>query len=265
VTTRRAVVGARAIHVRAAGEAHAGREPTIVLLHGWVIAGEYLERAASRLGASRHVLVPDLPGMGQSDRPWRPATVGDLAEGVLAWLDAEGIERVVLAGHSFGAQVAVKIAMRQPDRIARLVLVSPTVDAARRTVRSQSARLALEALLDRSPRLVAWWLRDLGRHGLERAARTLRQAIGDRPEDSLPFIHVPTLVVRGALDPLVSRRWAREVATLLPDAEYAEVPGATHALPYAAADRFAELLLRFAAVNPPADLLGARPSPPPRP
>lgn len=81
----------------------------------------------------------DLMGMGRSSKAPLPAvTAGDepseadldavedyFVEPLLAWADALGLDRFVLAGHSFGGYVASLVALRAPERLHRLLLVSP--------------------------------------------------------------------------------------------------------------------------------------------
>ncbi|HET6567318.1 MAG TPA: alpha/beta hydrolase [Rhodothermales bacterium] len=55
----------------------------------------------------------------------------------------------------------------------------------------------------------------------------------------------PTLVIRGARDPIVPTPWAKAVADLVPHAAYAEVSGAAHAAHYSAPDAVAELVRTF--------------------
>ena len=106
--------------------------PPIIALHGvtsthmdWVTFGE---TANDRL----RVIAPDLRGRGRSsdiDGPWgMPAHARD----VVALMDAMGIERGVLVGHSMGGFVAVQTAVLFPDRVSAIVLVDgglPAVEA----------------------------------------------------------------------------------------------------------------------------------------
>jgi pimeloyl-ACP methyl ester carboxylesterase len=101
----------------------AGAPPTL-MLHGWLDnAGSLLPLARALPGYDHHL--PDLPGHGLSGhRP--PGTwyhfidyVGDL----LAWLDASGLARVDLIGHSMGGAIATLLAAAFPERVQRLVLI----------------------------------------------------------------------------------------------------------------------------------------------
>ncbi|MCA1991296.1 MAG: alpha/beta hydrolase, partial [Coleofasciculus sp. S288] len=56
----------------------------------------------------------------------------------------------------------------------------------------------------------------------------------DPIEQKLPHVPVPTLVVRGKLDPMVPQEWAEEVVSLLPKGQLAVIPGKGHTLNYSA-------------------------------
>ena len=104
-----------------------GDGPTLVLLHGgfiqdrrsWWTAG-YVERMRERF----HLLVVDLRGHGDSDRPLSPdAYTADAVTGdVAAVLDSAGVARADVWGFSYGASVALQLARVAADRVRRLIL-----------------------------------------------------------------------------------------------------------------------------------------------
>jgi len=99
----------------------AGRPP-LVILHGFLGASRNWQTAGAALAARFHVRVLDLRNHGRSPHAPAmdyPALVGD----VLAWLDAQALPRVTLLGHSLGGKVAMALACRHPERIARLIVV----------------------------------------------------------------------------------------------------------------------------------------------
>ena len=94
----------------------------LVLLHGLLDSAEGWEELARDSG---HPCVAfDLPGFGDSDLPARPR-ISAYAQDVAAGIEALGIERCVLVGHSLGGAIAVAVAESIPDRIAALVLLAP--------------------------------------------------------------------------------------------------------------------------------------------
>ncbi|MDN6858844.1 alpha/beta fold hydrolase [Pseudomonas sp. CAN2814] len=75
--------------------------------------------------AGHRVLVPDLPGYGGSDKPENDYTLDFFVEAMFGLLDALDIPRCTLVGNSLGGAIAIKMALDQPQRIARLVLMAP--------------------------------------------------------------------------------------------------------------------------------------------
>jgi pimeloyl-ACP methyl ester carboxylesterase len=128
--------------------------------------------------------------------------------------------------------------------VERLVLASPTVDDAGRSVPRELLRLLRD--VPREPfSLVPIVLTDYLRAGLGRALRTLRDALADRIEEKLPGLAMPALVVRGERDPVVSERWTEKVCRLLPQGRLAVLPRAAHALQFSFPHELAALLTPF--------------------
>ncbi|MGI8497854.1 MAG: alpha/beta fold hydrolase [Gemmatimonadaceae bacterium] len=235
------IVDGTRIHARVSQRQHDRGLPVVVLVHGLSVSSRYLVRLGDRLAGDHEVLVPDLPGFGLSDKPSSALDMPALAAVLERWLDARGAGRVVLAGHSLGCQIAIRMAARSPERVGALALLAPTVDPAARSITGQAARLLRDAVREPIP-LVAIQLRDYLRTGLRRSLQTLRFAVADEPERQLAQLRMPALVVSGGRDPIVSPTWAATVARLLPDGRLATIEGAAHAMPYSAPERCAALI-----------------------
>jgi len=216
----------------------------LVLLHGLAVSHRYLMPVAARLAAHHPVHVVDLPGFGLSGEPGRVLDVTEHADHVAAWLEVSGLAPVVVLGNSFGCQVAVDLAVRHPHLVDGLVLVGPTVDPAARTVSRQVLRWLRDTTRE-DPMQLPILLRDVRDAGLRRVAGTLAHAVRDPIESKLPLVKVPTLVTRGAREPIVPMTWAQEAARLLPHGELAVVRGSPHNANYSAANDLADLVLAF--------------------
>ncbi len=93
----------------------------VILLHALGKTGSDWGRVAEELGRRWRIHIPDLRGHGRSD--WPGAYSFELMrDDVAAMIDALGLERVRLIGHSMGGVVAYLYAMRYPERVERLVL-----------------------------------------------------------------------------------------------------------------------------------------------
>jgi pimeloyl-ACP methyl ester carboxylesterase len=122
------------IHHRELGSPDA---PVLVLVHGLGGSGRVLERVAPLLAARFRVIVPDLPGFGETGGAH--TTIEGMARAVLEVLDGD---EFVAAGHSMGGLVATALAELAPDRVTRLVLVNaPPTYESRTAARGRGERI----------------------------------------------------------------------------------------------------------------------------
>ena len=109
------------------GKAFAAGLPCIVFIHGALNDHSVWTLLARWFAHHGHaVLALDLPGHGRSDGPPLP-DVEALADWVLALLDAAGVRKAALVGHSMGSLIALEAAGRAPERVERLVMLGTAV------------------------------------------------------------------------------------------------------------------------------------------
>ncbi|MGW0557965.1 alpha/beta fold hydrolase [Streptomyces sp. NPDC002926] len=109
----------------------AGEGPPRVFVHGLgaVSSAYHAHIAAHPALAGRRSLFVDLPGHGLSDRPADFGyTLEDHAAALAAALEAAGVRGAELVGHSMGGAVAIVLAYRRPDLVARLVVTEGNLD-----------------------------------------------------------------------------------------------------------------------------------------
>jgi pimeloyl-ACP methyl ester carboxylesterase len=150
----------------------------------------------------------------------------------------------VLLGNSLGCQIIVNFALRYPERITRAVLVGPTMDPKARTIRQAALRLLLDAPCEPFSYLPVL-IREYLAAGIRRTIRTLQYAFADTIEEHLPKVHIPTLIVRGARDPIVPQDWAEEVHRLLPDSQFVVLPRAGHAVNFNSPEKLTAIIRPF--------------------
>lgn len=100
-----------------------GTGKPVVLLHGFPETSYEWRHQLDPLGEQYALFAPDLRGFGLTDKPGLRVSRRLLAEDVIRFLDALGLERVALVGHDWGGIVAFKVAVDWPDRIERLALL----------------------------------------------------------------------------------------------------------------------------------------------
>lgn len=197
-------------------------------------------------------------------------TTGELADDVATAMDDLTPDGAVVSGHSLGAFVALHLAARHPERVRGLLLSGVLLrpDDVFRSTLELWADLVVHGLFDdfgRETIAASYTGRELRRRRLlHRFARTpdlsehverydaMTLAAIDHEAPNVARITVPVAVVAGGEDPLTRPQGSRELADLLPDATFVEVPGAAHGLPEQAPDAYAEaargLLQRVGAV-----------------
>jgi pimeloyl-ACP methyl ester carboxylesterase len=118
ITTR--IVRANGIDINFAT---AGQGPAIVLLHGWPHTWLLWQPVMQRLMDDYQVIAPDLRGIGGTTRAADGYDVVSLATDTLEMLDVLGLDQVTMVGIDLGVQIAAMIALQQPPRVERLMLM----------------------------------------------------------------------------------------------------------------------------------------------
>ncbi|VXC66214.1 hypothetical protein ARTHRO9V_90160 [Arthrobacter sp. 9V] len=94
----------------------------LLLLHAWGESWRSFDRVIALLPTSV-IVAPDLRGHGEADKPESGYALSEVAEDVVALLDALGIKRAHVVGSSSGGYVAQQLAVTHPDLVASLTLV----------------------------------------------------------------------------------------------------------------------------------------------
>lgn len=237
-----------------------GQGPTLILIHGFGGSMWQWEYQSTALARDFRVVTLDLLGSGFSDKPdleYRPEEVLRYVRG---FMDALGIDRATLIGNSMGAGVALGMALTQPDRVDRLVLISGLPGNVKDKLASPLIRRAVDSSIPTwLVRLANWFA---GSSATERILKEivydhglLTPAVLDRSNrnrrapnfigpvlalgQTLPLweadyaprlgnVRVPTLILWGEEDKVFPVAVGRELAALLPQAKFTAIPKAGH-------------------------------------
>jgi pimeloyl-ACP methyl ester carboxylesterase len=245
--------------------------PGLVLLHG---TGGHWETFAPNLKALSqhfHCVAIDMVGNGFSDKPDYDYEIAVYVDHVRGVMDALGLQRASLIGMSLGAWVSARFALDHPDRIDRLVLLSPAgliaTESNMARIRAERTKAvqdptweSIKAMFDhliadernRIPDVVAL------RQAIYRQPETLQvidhvlilqdPAARDRnllTEAQWSAIKAPTLVVASGKDHGEYQSTARRVAALIPDAEVFDMPEVRHWPHFEDPEAFNEAAVRF--------------------
>ncbi|MDA3642502.1 alpha/beta hydrolase [Saccharopolyspora indica] len=221
--------------------------PPVIALMGMGVS-DYLMPAMRALATWTQAHLVDLPGLGGSGPARRRSDVPGYAAAVADWMDRAQLPPAVLIGNSSSTQVAAHAAAMRPELVRLLVLASPTVDPAYRSV----PRVLLHWRLDARhpmPGLQQQHTPDWARAGFGQLRHLLQVHLRDRLEETVLRVRGPVLVLRGDQDGLSTERWARALAAAAAGGRFAAVPG-PHSFVWSAPSAWLEPIREAAASVP---------------
>ena len=238
----------------------AGSGPPLVLVHGFMTSSYSFRYVIEPLARDYEVIVFDLPGAGRSDAPDVPYPPDALADLIGEAMDKLGVTGSSVIGNSMGGYLAMRLALRRPDAMSRLVnLHSPGLATARMWALEAVLHLPLtdplvDLLVRRDP--LRWAFRNV--HYWDESLKSLEEAREyggplSTPEGRRAFIHylgdtmrashmreferaldelerfpIPLLMVYARRDPMVPPVVGERLAKLLPDAEMVWLEEGSH-------------------------------------
>jgi pimeloyl-ACP methyl ester carboxylesterase len=123
--------------------------PPLVLIHGLGDEADTWRHVIAPLAERFHVVAPDLPGFGRSDKPDRAYSLAFLRDTIVELMDALGWQTAGLMGHSLGAAIAQTVALEHPARVRDLTLVSGSLTARAQKLNPVILQMALPFLGER--------------------------------------------------------------------------------------------------------------------
>ena len=208
--------------------------PTFLLVHGIGASHRYFRRMQQSLAVTGHTHSLDLPGFGGTRRPERPIPVEEYGTLLGRLLDQLEVPRAVLVGHSMGAQFVTELARQRPDAVTHLVLIGPVTDPRRATAVKQAMGLTRDSVKEPpAGKLIVF--RDYLKCGPRWFSSELAQMLDYRTDLSLREVRSPTLVIRGANDPVSGHVWCESLSAAAPDGKLVEVVGHRHLVHHTAA------------------------------
>lgn len=245
------------IHVRELGFGRADT-PALVFLHYWGGSSRTWDDVIAALPNVYRSVAPDHRGWGDSDKPADHYALADLADDAQRVIDALGLRRFVLIGHSMGGKVAQLLAARRPQGLAGLVLVAPSPpvplalppEALAAMEGAYVSRESVEATIDGmlcakrlSPANRERVIEDSLRGSLEAKAAWPRHASQEDISRDVASIDVPTMVIAGERDRVDSVATLRdELLPRIPHAQMHVLPETGHLSPLESPDQVAALI-----------------------
>ena len=221
-----------------------GEGRPFLILHGWGSNSDRWLKIAEQISdRGFKVLILDLPGFGKSDALQRPWNLNNYVEWVENFIKRLNLTDFYLLGHSFGGALAVKLAVKHPQEIKKLFLVSAAC------VRKKTGPKGyLKNFFARISKIVKLFY-FLPYYGLFRKAvykfiirksdyvyvegmmkETYLNVVSEDLSFHLPFIKIPTIIVWGSKDDITPIEQAHFIAKQINNSKLAVVQGAGHDL-----------------------------------
>ncbi|MFN8637545.1 MAG: alpha/beta hydrolase [Chloroflexota bacterium] len=245
-----------------------GSGPPVLLLHGpttYEPNAPFLQRLAEHV----EIVAPSHPGFGASGRPDDFDTVYDLVRLYEAVLDSLPHEKVTLIGCSFGGWLAAELAVTSSHRLARLILVDPVgikvggreerdIVHVFNTAPAELARRAWHDPARQQPGVLGLgWQLQLDAMSDQQIVVAARgwdalclyawrpHLYNPRLKQWLHRIRVPTLLLWGESDRIVSPDYGRAYGALIPGSRFETIPEAGHHPELECPEAFVERVIRF--------------------
>jgi len=238
----------------------AGKGPAILILHGWGRGSDsYIQVMEDIAKKGYQVVVPDLPGFGESQAPTSAWGVDEYVAFTRMFSERLNLETIVLLGHSFGGQIALKFALKHPEVLQGLILYAAAVIRRPPSLRAQVIGMFAKG---GNTVLSVWPLSFLQPF----AKKLLYKILGNTDylyekgimkqvrekvlrEDLSPYlskVQIPTFILWGENDIITPLEDARMIHRAIPGASLVVVPGADHRIHHDKPDEVSKNILEFA-------------------
>jgi pimeloyl-ACP methyl ester carboxylesterase len=222
----------------------------VVLIHGFTDSARDWVPLVPYLSPRLRLILVDLRGHGRSSKPECCYTRLDFAYDIKLLLDALGVQRADIVGHSLGSFIAQAFAEYWPERTRRVILISSTGGpraggAPRKPAYDYAAQIRQlkEPLDPDSAFMIEWWSSPtpvdkdfIRRERRDAAAIPLRvwlavldQGVVDEDlQRTLPKLKAPTLLIWGSADPIMEEEVRQTLREALPHAQVKVFQGLGH-------------------------------------
>lgn len=236
----------------------AGQGPQLLLIHGVGLRAESWGSQIDAFAQTHRVVAVDLPGHGHSAALPAKAGLSEFSAALAACLDRPSI----VIGHSFGAMIALDLAVHHPHHVAGVAALNAVFrrsPAARDAVVARANSLDGVQSADPGGPLERWfgsdasperaaceaWLRGVDPAGYKAAYSVFAKQ--DGPQDAqCGGLHCPALYMTGANEPNSTPEMSRRMAELTPKGRAVVIAGAAHMMPMTHAPEVNKTLMQFA-------------------
>ncbi len=211
---------------------------SFIILHGWGSNSGRWELIAEKIAEKGfNVIVPDLPGFGESQQLERPWTVNDYVKWFEDLTKELSVQDFYLMGHSFGGALAAKISVKYPQRVKKLFLVAAAVVRKKTTKKKISEKISKFVKLFYFLPYYSFFRKAVYKFIIRRSdyiytdgimKKTYLNVISDDISFNLPFIRVPTVIIWGEKDKSTPVEDANFIKEKIKNSKLIIIPEADH-------------------------------------
>ena len=237
----------------------AGSGPAILILHGWNGSSDSWSKVSEMLAENGFkVICPDFPGFGKSKTPFQPWCVDDFVKWFYELRNSLKLENFFLLAHSFGGRVAIKFAIKYPEKVKSLILcasagIKPKPELKTRIIfwlakigNAIFTPKPLARFKDGTQNLFYLFLRH---KDYVKADGTMKETMKNViQEDVLPLlsqIQTKTLIIWGDRDKLVPVKYGHIFKENIPNSKLEILPKIGHSPNLEAPEKLAQIILNF--------------------
>jgi len=212
-----------------------GEGKPLLILHGWGSKNDKWQTTAKLLtGKGFQVIVPDLPGFGQSDDPDKIWDFDDYSNFTNDFINGLDLRKLSLLGHSFGGSIAIKYATEHPKKISKLYLVGAAA------IREKSLKKKMIYVIAKTfgffsfipflKRIFYKIIKTDYPHTQGIMRKTYLKVIKKDLSDLLNNINVPTIIIWGEEDPVTPLKHAYLINSKIKNSKLEIIPKMGHNL-----------------------------------
>lgn len=207
----------------------------VLILHGWGSNSEKWQKVGRLLAENGiKVIIPDLPGFGQSDKPPKAWCLDDYCNFIKEFIENLNLEKFYLSGHSFGGELAVKYSLRFPEKINKLFLLDASC------IRTRDLKKKLLYIISKIFRIFSFssFLRKafykfvVGKSDYLSVKGVMRdtylKVIAEDLSGVLSQIKIPTVIIWGEKDDITPLNDARIISQRIKNSRLEIIPDVGH-------------------------------------
>ena len=220
-----------------------GEGKPFLILHGWGSCSDKWQRVGDLLAQKGlKVIIPDLPGFGQSEKPKNAWDIDDYCDFVGEFVRALGLEKFSLLGHSFGGALAVKFSLKFPEKIDKLSLVGAAV-IRKKTFKNQLLKFISRFFKIRNSFLRKLFYRKSDYLSVQGTMKEVYlKVIKEDLSDILSEVQVSTLIIWGEKDNITPLSDAYKINNKIKNSQLEIISGVGHNLHLEAPEELAETI-----------------------